>query len=119
MPIKSEAKVKVTQNPFKPSPSEVPCFPVSMERQSVGTGNSFTLQSLEQRREGPSPSEVTLQEIVKLIAEQQSFSSLPIQEPASFSGNYFNYPIFMRAFETITEACVSAHEERFYSIVQK
>jgi len=124
MPVKSEAEVKATPNPFKPSPSELPCFPLKTERQSMGTRNPFTLQSLEERREGPSPSEVTLQEIVKLetkqtelgalIAEQQRISSLPIQEPPSFSGKYFDYPIFMRAFETIIEARVSSNKEWLY-----
>ena len=125
MPVKSEAEVKVSPTPFNPSPTELPCFPVKMERQSLGPGNTFTPQSLQlQRREGPSPSEVTLQDIVKLqtrqtelsalIAENQRISSLPIQEPPIFNGNYFDYPVFMRAFETIIETRVSANKERLY-----
>ena len=125
MPVKSEAEVKVSPTPFNPSPSELPYFPVKMECQSLGPGNTFTPQSLQlQRREGPSPSEVTLQDIVKLqtrqtelsalIAENQRISSLPIQEPPTFNGNYFDYPVFMRAFETIIEARVSANKERLY-----
>ena len=57
MPVKSEAEVKVSPTPFNLSPSELPCFPVKMECQSLGPGNTFTPQSLQlQRREGPSPS---------------------------------------------------------------
>lgn len=97
-----------------------------MERQSLESANPFTPPSvkLDPRKKGPSPSEVALQEIVKLqakqtelsalIAEQQRISSLPIKEPPTFSGNYFDYPIFMRAFETIIEARVSADKERLY-----
>jgi len=90
----------------------------------LGTGNTFAPQLLEPKKESPSPSEVTLQEIVKLqtkqtklsalITEQQQINSLPIQEPPTFSGNYFDYPIFMRAFETIIEACVFVNKEQLY-----
>lgn len=82
-----------------------------MERRSLSSTN-------------PSPSEVALQEIVRLqakqtelsalIAEQQRISSLPTQEPPTFNGNYFDYPIFMRAFETIVEVRVSTNKERLY-----
>lgn len=126
MPVKSEAEVKVSPDHCKPFPSEPPCFPVKMERQSLGSGNPFTPSSFnsEQDRASPSPSKVTLQEIVKLqtkqtelsalVAKEQRISSLPIQEPPTFSGNYFDYPIFMRAFETIIETRVSADKERLY-----
>ena len=72
----------------------------------------------------PSPSEKALQEIIKLqakqtelsalIAQQQRVSSLPVQEPPIFSGNYFDYPIFTRAFETIIESRVPSDRERLY-----
>lgn len=90
----------------------------------LGTGNTFAPQLLEPKKESPGPREVTLQEIVKLqtkqtklsalITEQQQINSLPIQEPPTFSGNYFDYPIFMRAFETIIEACVFVNKEQLY-----
>ena len=109
IPVKLEAEAKVPLNPFTPSPFELP--PVPVERRSLSSTK-------------PSPSEVALQEIVKLqakqtelsalIAEQQRISSLPTQEPPTFNGNYFDYPIFMRAFETIIEARVSTNKERLY-----
>ena len=126
MPVKPEAEVKVSPDPCKPFPSELPRFPVKMEHQSLGSGNPFTPPSFKsgQEKDSPIPGEVTLQEIVKLqtkqtelsalIAEQQRISSLPVQEPPTFSGNYFDYPIFMRAFETIIETRVSADKERLY-----
>lgn len=101
IPVRLEAEARVPLNPFTPSSFELP--PVPVERRSLSSTN-------------PSPSEVALQEIVRLqakqtelsalIAEQQRISSLPTQEPPTFNGNYFDYPIFMRAFETIVEAVV-------------
>ena len=113
MPVNPEAEVKVPPDPCKPFPSELPCFPVKVEHQSLGSRNPFTPPSFksEQERQSPGSSKVTFQEIVKLqtrqtelsalIAEQQQISSLPVQEPPTFSGSHFDYPIFMRAFETI------------------
>ena len=111
MPVKSEVKVEVSPNPLNLASSELP--DVKME-----------CQSLEQKTVGPGPSEVALQEIAKLqakqtelsvfITEQQQISFLPIQEPPIFNGNYFDYPIFMRAVETIIEARVSSDKERLY-----
>ncbi|CAB4008321.1 uncharacterized protein LOC110040095, partial [Paramuricea clavata] len=69
-------------------------------------------------------SDVTLQEMIKLqikqtelsamIAEQQRMQSLPVQEPPTFNGNSFDYPVFMRAFETIIENKVPGDKERLY-----
>ena len=99
---------------------------MKVEHQSLGSRNPFTPVpcKLEQEKESSGLSEVTIQEIVKLqtrqtelsalIAEQQRISSLPVQEPPTFSGNYFDYPIFMRAFETIIEARVTVDKERLY-----
>lgn len=53
-------------------------------------------------------------ELSALIAEQQRISFLPIQEPPTFNGNYFDYPIFVIAFETIIEARVLSDKERLY-----
>ena len=41
-------------------------------------------------------------------------SSLPVKEPPIFSGNYFDYPIFTRAFETIIESRDPLERERLY-----
>jgi len=96
---------------YKSFPSELGSFPVKIKR-----GNTFNSQSLEPKKETPSVSQVTLEEIAKLqsketelsaiIAEQQQITSHPIQEPPTFRCNYFDYPIFMRAFDTIIEAPV-------------
>lgn len=89
MPDKPEVEVNVSADPRKPFSSEPPCFPVKVEHQSLGSRNPFTPVSCksEQEREGPGPSEVTFQEILKLqtkqtelsalIAEQQRISSSP------------------------------------------
>ena len=101
LPVKTEFLKGSSINPFSPSPSRP-----------------------QQEYPGPSPSEVVLQEIVRLqakqtelsalIAEQQRIISLPVQEPPTFNVSYFDYPIFMRAFETIIESRVSVDKERLY-----
>ena len=117
----SQVKIKpeIDYTPERSSylPSEPSHVPVKTE---------FTPSPSHSQQEHPalSPSEVALQEIVKLqvkqtelsalIAEQQRISSLPVQEPPTFSGSFFDYPIFMRAFETIIESRVSADKERLY-----
>ena len=53
-------------------------------------------------------------ELSFLIAEQQKVSSLPVQEPPVFSGNFLDYPSFIRAFETIIEARISDDKGRLY-----
>ena len=45
-------------------------------------------------------------ELSAMIANQQRTSLLPVQEPPMFSGDYFDYPIFIRAFETMIESKV-------------
>ena len=64
MPLKPEAEVKVPPDPYKPFPSEAPCFPMKVEHQSLSSTNPFTPPSFksEQERESPGPSKVTFQE---------------------------------------------------------
>lgn len=111
-------------NPFSYPPSEPFCPPVKTEFTSGTPLNPIAPSPSypQQVHYAPNPSEVALQEIVKLqvkqtelsslIAEQQRISSLPVQEPPTFGGSFFDYPIFMGAFETIIEGRVSADKER-------
>ena len=113
-------------NPFSYSPSEPFRLPVKTEFTSAMPLNPVTpsLSYPQQVHYAPNPSEVELQEIVKLqvkqtelssvIAEQQRISSLPVQEPPTFGGSFFDYPIFTRAFKTVIEGRVSADKERLY-----
>ena len=120
--------------PFHPSTArmqptiktEPSYLPVKTESPNGAFTNSFYPSPWRPQHEypGSSPSEVALQEIVRLqakqtelgalIVEQQRISSLPVQEPPIFNGSYFDYPIFMRAFETIIESRVSLDNERLY-----
>ncbi len=114
-PLKSEPKMHDSLNPFNPSTPEGSQIPFKTEQQPTGLANTHVSSAVESPFQiaNSSPSEVALQEIIRLqakqtelsslIAEQQRISSLPIQEPPTFSGNYFDYPVFMRAFETIIE----------------
>ncbi|KAK3754647.1 hypothetical protein QZH41_001706 [Actinostola sp. cb2023] len=42
-------------------------------------------------------------EIVKLLAENQSYNRLPLPEPGIFSGDLLQYPTWIQAFETLIE----------------
>ena len=109
--------------PTPPGPSQTP---VIEERHSSWPVNPFLSPVLKSEVEiaPPSPSEKALQKIIKiqpkqtelsaLIPQQQRVSSLPVQESPTFSGNYFDYPIFTRAFETIIESSVPSDRERLY-----
>ena len=66
----------------------------------------------------------TLQEIVSLqakqaelsslIINQQKISNLPIKEPPVFSGDYFEYPAFITAFDSIICSNVPSNRDRLY-----
>ncbi|KAK3719410.1 hypothetical protein QZH41_004702 [Actinostola sp. cb2023] len=49
-----------------------------------------------------------------MLANQQRISSLPVQEPPTFNGDFFEYPTFVRAFEAIIENKVSSDRDRLY-----
>jgi hypothetical protein len=53
-------------------------------------------------------------ELSAMIVEQHRTSLLPLQEPPVFDGNYFDYPVFIRAFEVIIERRVSSNRDRLY-----
>ena len=66
----------------------------------------------------------TLQEIVSLqtkqtelstlIVNQQKMSHLPVKEPPVFSGDYFEYPAFVTAFDSIISSNVPSNRDRLY-----
>jgi len=45
-----------------------------------------------------------LLEIARLLAENQSHSRLPLPEPGIFSGDLLQYPVWIKAFETLIES---------------
>lgn len=53
-------------------------------------------------------------ELSAMIVEQQRLSTLPLQEPPIFYGSHFDYPIFLRAFETIIERRVLLDKDMLY-----
>lgn len=70
------------------------------------------------------PQDSILQQMVKLQAKkaelsaqfvsQQRASTLPAQEPPVFSGNYFDYPTFIAAFEEMIDKKVDSQRDRLY-----
>ena len=59
-----------------------------------------------------------LSSVVKMIAEQQQMSLLPVQRPPVFSGNYFDYAAFINAFESLIESRVTDPKQRLYYLNQ-
>ena len=53
-------------------------------------------------------------ELTALIASQQRMSSLPSQEPPTFSVEYLKYPVFIQAFEAIIETKVNNDKDILY-----
>lgn len=104
-----EPQTKHLTNPFSYPPPEVSHPPFKTEFTSYVLLNPVNASASYPREVhyAPNPSEIALQEIVKsqvkqtelssFIAEQQRFSSLPVQEPPAFGGSFFDYPIFTRA----------------------
>ena len=64
------------------------------------------------------PGSVTLQakqtELSSLIINQQKITKLPVKEPPVFSGDYFEYPAFVTAFESIICSNVPSNKDRLY-----
>ena len=140
--LRSNLQEVTPLNPFSALPAESSCPPVKSEHKESDASNpplpvkretrgtSMTNPSASSTVEpqvkiaGLNSSQVVLQEMIKLQAkqtelsflnaEQQKISSLPVQEPPMFNGNFFDYPSFIRAFETIIEARVSDDKGRLY-----
>ena len=53
-------------------------------------------------------------ELSSLIINQQKISSLPVKEPPVFSGDYFEYPAFVTAFDSIICSNVPSNKDRLY-----
>ena len=52
------------------------------------------------------------------LVKQQALNSLPKQQPPVFTGNYFDYPYFITAFESLIESRVEDPQQRLYYLGQ-
>ena len=50
----------------------------------------------------------------ELIVDQQRMTCLPAQEPPVFNGNYFDYPVFISAFDSIISRRVTSDKDKLY-----
>ena len=74
--------------------------------------------------EGPARETCTLRELINLqtkqaelsslLVQQQKRNSLPAKEPPVFSGNSFDYPAFITAFDSIISENVQSNKDRLY-----
>lgn len=55
-----------------------------------------------------------LLEVAKLLAEAQGQNRLPIPEPDVFSGDFLQYPVWLKAFETLIEGRAVKPSERLH-----
>ena len=85
--------------------------------QSKG-GNAVQSSSVENTGAEPPIKTEELSSVVKMIAEQQQMSLLPVQRPPVFSGNYFDYAAFINAFESLIESPVTDPKQRLYYLNQ-
>ena len=53
-------------------------------------------------------------ELSSMIISQQKFTHLPVKEPPIFSGDPFEYPAFITAFDSIISANVPSHRDRLF-----
>ncbi|KAK6195425.1 hypothetical protein SNE40_000861 [Patella caerulea] len=53
-------------------------------------------------------------ELNQMMIDQHRNSLLPIQEPPVFDGSYFDFPVFIRAFETIIESRATTSKDRLH-----
>ena len=85
--------------------------------QSKG-GNAVQSPSVENTGAEPPIKTEELSSVVKMIAEQQQMSLLPVHRPPVFSGNYFDYAAFINAFESLIESRVTYPKQRLYYLNQ-
>lgn len=95
-------------NPFS---SEVPrmTFPSLANREKHEYGYPSPTDS---NSEGQVQSK--LMEVAKLLAETQNQSRLPLPEPGIFDGDLLQYPVWVKAFETLIEGRAVRQSERLH-----
>ncbi|XP_068716052.1 titin homolog [Montipora foliosa] len=81
-------------------------------------------QTSTQNREQFSNTNLALNQLISLLARQTELSSLfinqqktfhlPVKEPPTFSGDSFEYPAFVTAFDSIIAAKVSAEKDKLF-----
>ena len=60
----------------------------------------------------------TVGPLLRKLVKQQALNSLPKQQPPVFAGNYFDYPYFITAFESLIESRVEDPQQRLYYLNQ-
>ena len=111
----------------KQSTQNVPKLAVKSESkhdEKTGPSSSASKQPLQSQ---PTPKESEVEVITKLIglqekqteltaliADQQRINSLPVQEPPTFSGDSFDFPAFITAFDAIILTKVTSEKDKLF-----
>ena len=116
LPITSASKLS-SLDPS--SPAFVPIgVPVSINAPAqVAWSCSPIISSKQDSRDPSNPGNSVqdqLLEIARLLAENQSHSRLPLPEPGVFSGDLLQYPVWIKAFETLIESRALKPNERLH-----
>ena len=101
------------------SPAFVPIgVPASINAPAQVTWScSPIISSKQESADPPKPGNSVqdqLLEIARLLAENQSHSRLPLPEPGIFNGDLLQYPVWIKAFETLIESRAIKPNERLH-----
>ena len=124
--IKSESKTIVEHPLIKKEPprllyyKEAPAVPRATNEPDTRfpTESAYCKDQTNEIQETTLRDFVTLQakqaDLSALIVDQQRMSCLPAQEPPVFNGNYFDYPVFISAFDAIMSRRVTSDKDKLY-----
>ena len=116
LPITSASKLS-SLDPS--SPAFVPIgVPASVNAPAQVTWSCSPIISSKQEGADPPKGGNSVQdqllEIARLLAENHSHSRLPLPEPGIFSGDLLQYPVWIKAFETLIESRAIKPNERLH-----
>ena len=100
------------------SQSAVSCGEMSKESSPISTSRRDTSPRVsggyDNNDENANGNRDSLTRLADLLAQRQDHDSLPRPQPDVFSGDLLQYPIWIKAFETLIERKTKQPSERLY-----
>ena len=107
LPVTVKSEMDPNSPPFVPKNSLEALCPQSTQNYEQSSNTNLALNQL-----------INLQarqtELSSLLINQQKTFHLPVKEPPTFSGDSFEYPAFVTAFDSIIAANVSAEKDKLF-----